>query len=109
LLTFVQSTVSIAFTAGEFAAIPSLVSTDDLVEANGRIQASYSAVQVAGPLLAGLLISFFPLVWVRGFDAGSFAISALSLSLVRTSFNAPSDVKKEATTILYDVREGLRY
>ena len=108
-VTFVQSTVAIAFNAGEFAAIPSLVSTDDLVAANGRIQASYSAVQVAGPLLAGLLISFLPLVWVMGFDAGSFAISALSLSLIRTSFNAPSDVEKEATTIMHDVREGLRY
>ena len=51
-VAFVQSTVFIAFQAGEFAAIPSLVETDDLVTANGRIQATYSAAQVAGPLLA---------------------------------------------------------
>jgi MFS family permease len=108
-VTFIQSTIFIAFSAGEFAAIPSLVSTDDLVTANGRIQASYSAAQVAGPLLAGALISFLPLTWVMAFDAGSFAISALSLSLVRSSFNVASDEPKEATTILHDVREGLRY
>jgi MFS family permease len=108
-VTFIQSTVFIAFSAGEFAAIPSLVKTDDLVTANGRIQATYSAAQVAGPLLAGALLSFFPLVWVMAFDAASFAVSAISLALIRSSFNVVSDEPKEATTILHDVREGLRY
>ena len=42
-------------------------------------------------------------------DSGSFAISALSLALIRGSFNAPRDEAKETTTILHDVREGLRY
>jgi MFS family permease len=108
-VTFIQSTVFIAFSAGEFAAIPSLVSTDDLVTANGRIQASYSAAQVAGPLLAGALISFLPLTWVMAFDAASFVVSALSLALVRASFNTPSEEPREATSILHDVREGLAY
>jgi MFS family permease len=109
-VTFVQSTVFIAFSAGEFAAVPSLVSTDDLVTANGRIQATFSAAQVAGPLLAGLLVSFMPIQWVMAFDAASFAVSAVSLSLIRGSFNAPSDDKpKEASTIFHDVAEGLRY
>jgi predicted MFS family arabinose efflux permease len=108
-VTFIQSTVFIAFSAGEFAALPSLVSTDDFVTANGRIQATYSGAQVSGPLLAGALISFLPLTWVMAFDAGSFAISALSLSLIRASFNVPSDKPKEVTTILHDIRAGLRY
>jgi MFS family permease len=108
-VTFIQSTVFIAFSAGEFAAIPSLVETDDLITANGRIQATYSAAQVAGPLLAGLLVSFLPLQWVMAFDAGSFAVSALSLSLIRASFNVPAEEGKEATTIFHDVAEGLRY
>jgi MFS family permease len=108
-VTFVQSTVFIAFSAGEFAAIPSLVSTDDLVTANGRIQATFSAAQVAGPLLAGVLVSFLPIAWVMAFDAASFAVSAVSLALIRASFNVAGDKPKEATTILQDVREGLRY
>src|ERR687888_101140 len=109
-VTFIQSTAFIAFAAGEFAAIPSLVATDDLVTANGRIQATYSAAQVAGPLLAGALIAFVPLVWVMAFDAGSFVASALSLSSIRRSFNAPSGEEvKDPTTILHDVAVGLRY
>ncbi len=109
-VAFVQTTIFIAFQAGEFAAIPSLVSTDDLVTANGRIQATYSAAQVAGPLLAGLLVAFMSIQWVMAFDSASFIVSAISLSLVGRSFNVVGDDKpKEATTILHDVREGLRY
>ena len=108
-VTFIQSTVFIAFSSGEFAAIPSLVGKEDLVAANGRIQATYSAAQVAGPLLAGLLLSLMPLAWVMSIDAASFAVSALSLSLIRGSFNTAREEAKDATTILHDVREGLRY
>jgi MFS family permease len=108
-VTFIQSTIFIAFSAGEFAAIPSLVATDDLVTANGRIQASYSAAQVAGPLLAGALILALPLTWVLAFDSASFVFSALLLATIRIGFNAPSGEPKEPTTILHDIREGLRY
>ena len=109
-VTFIQSTIFIAFQAGEFAAIPSLVASDDLVTANGRIQASYSAAQVAGPLLAGFMVAFMPIQWFMALDAGSFAVSALSLAAIRGSFNVPPEGEpKEATTILHDVREGLRY
>jgi predicted MFS family arabinose efflux permease len=109
-VTFIASTVAIAFQAGEFAAIPSLVATDDLVTANGRIQATYSAAQVAGPLLAGLLVAFMSIQWVMAFDAASFAISAASLALIRSSFNVVDEGEpKEPTSILADMKEGLRY
>jgi MFS family permease len=109
-VTFLQTTVFIAFQAGEFAAVPSLVSTDDLVTANGRIQATFSAAQVAGPLLAGLLISFMSIQWVMALDAASFVISAFSLALIRGSFNVQGDDDgKEVTTIFADIREGLSY
>jgi MFS family permease len=108
-VTFIQSTIFIAFSAGEFAAIPNLVGTEDLVTANGRIQATYSGAQVLGPLLAGASLSLLPLTWVMAFDAASFGVSAILLSMIRSSFNVRSEEPKEATTILHDVREGLRY
>jgi MFS family permease len=110
-VTFVQSTFFIAFSSGEFAAIPSLVEKDDLVTANGRIQASYSAAGVAGPLLAGLLVAFIPIHWVIGLDSLSFVVSALTLASIRASFNMPraEGDEKQATSILQDVREGLGY
>ncbi len=106
---FVHSTLTICFEAGEFAAIPSLVNQDDLVTANGRIQASYSAAQIAGPLLAGLLVIRVPLTSLMLLDALSFLVSSLSIALVRINFNAKKGEGREKTSIRSDVVEGLRY
>ena len=106
---FIHSTLTICFEAGEFAAIPSLVNQDDLVTANGRIQASYSAAQIIGPLLAGLLVFKVPLPTLMLIDALSFLVSSASLLLIRISFNVKEGEKKEKTSIRQDVVEGLRY
>jgi MFS family permease len=106
---FLQSTLTICFQAGEFAIIPSLVSQDDLVAANGRIQASYSGASILGPLLAGALVAIVPLPMLMLYDAASFLISAISLSLIKTQFNANQQESQERKNIGHDVLEGLRY
>jgi MFS family permease len=106
---FLTASLTIAFDSGEFAAVPSLVGRDDLVTANGRIQASYQAASVVGPLLAGVLVAVAPIESVFIVDAASFAASAFSLGLVRASFNAATEGEGEPTHILRDVVEGLRY
>jgi MFS family permease len=114
-VAFLQSTLTIAFDSAEFAAIPSLVSSkDDLVTANGRIQASYSAAQVAGPLLAGLLIAVVAVQQVFWVDALSFLLSAASLALVRRRFNVErageeGEAAPRRRAIFRDVADGLRY
>ncbi|MGZ3603223.1 MAG: MFS transporter, partial [Ktedonobacterales bacterium] len=106
---FVSATLGIFFTSGEFAAIPSLVDQDDLVTGNGRIQASYSAAAVVGPIVAGALVALLPVETFMTFDAGSFLVSAITLGLVRTSFNTADGKLREKKSILRDVVEGLRY
>jgi MFS family permease len=104
---FIGSTLNIFFQSGQFAAIPSLVGQDDLVTANGRIQASFSTAQIIGPLLAGALLYILPLETLMFFDAGSFLVSAVTLSLIRKSFNVSEE--REKTSVRQDVIEGLRY
>lgn len=104
---FVGSTLTICFTSAEFAAIPSLVVQDDLVTANGRIQASYAAANVAGPLLAGILINVMPVQSVLFFNALSFGVSAVSLLLIARGFNG--EEKRVPTSLRRDIAEGLRY
>lgn len=106
-LAFISSTLTIFFTSAEFAAIPSLVSADDLVSANGRIQASYSAAAVLGPLLAGLLLTLLPLTAVFLVDAGSFVVSAVSIVLIRVSFNQGAAAVRRH--ILREVGDGLGF
>jgi MFS family permease len=100
---FISSTLKICFDAGEFAAIPSLVGTDDLVKA------SYSAALFFGPLMAGSLLAVAPIQTVLLFDALSFLASALALALVRGSFNTTGGGEKTLTSLRQDVVEGLRY
>src|SRR5918994_6265260 len=108
-VAFCSASLTIAFDAAEFAAIPSLVpSSDDLVAANGRVQASYSTAQIAGPLLAGLLVTVAPVQQVLWVDAASFLVSAGALLLIGTAFNAPRD-DQARRAIRQEVAEGLRY
>jgi MFS family permease len=115
VVAFLQSMLTIGFDAAEFAAIPSLVqSRDDLVTANGRIQASYSAAQVAGPLLAGLAIAAISVQQVFWLDSLSFLLSAGSLAMVRRRFNLERDADgagdgRRRRAIFREVVEGLRY
>lgn len=104
---FLNSIFTVAFNAAEFAAIPSLVSKDHLVSANGRIQASYAAATVIGPILAGLLASMITIEAVILIDALTYVVSAISLSLVVRSFNIEKGGAR--TSIRADIAEGLRY
>jgi len=107
IVAFIHATLTICFEAGEFAAIPSLVDRDDLVTANGRIQASYSGASIAGPLLAGVLVTVVPYAALMLIDALSFLASSFSLALIKISFNTTE--KRAPTGIRSDVAEGLRY
>ena len=107
IVAFIHATLTICFEAGEFAAIPSLVNQDDLVTANGRIQASYSGASIVGPLLAGVLVTLMPLSTLLLFDSLSFLASSFSLALINISFNKGE--KRAPTSLRSDVVEGLRY
>jgi MFS family permease len=106
---FVMSTLTIFFDSSQFAAIPSLVPESDLVTANGRIQASFAGAQIAGPLLAGLLVSTLPLTGVVLVDASTFLVSAFSLALIRKNFNLVKRESRPSARVRTDVMEGLRY
>lgn len=104
---FTLATLGIFFQAAQFAAIPSLVARDQLVTANGRIQASFSAATVIGPLVAGALLAFIPIDALLYIDAATFVVSALALSLVVRPFNVAGE--RGRATLGEDVMEGLRY
>lgn len=115
VVAFLQSTLGILFDAGEFAAVPSLVPSDDLVTANGWIMATNAAGQVLGPVLAGGLLAIVPVAQLLLVDAATFLSSAVALLAVRRSFNpgdGPAAVGPPSSPvrrILRDVGTGLRY
>jgi MFS family permease len=74
-VAFLASTLTICFDAATVAAVPALVDAQELVRANGRIQASYAVARVAGPVCAGALLAVLTLPQLLWFDAASFLVS----------------------------------
>jgi MFS family permease len=106
-VAFIGTTLKIIFDSGQFAAIPSLVDRADLIKTNRRIQASYSAATILGPLLASAFLWVMPLPLLLFLDAGSYLVSAASLSLISVGFNdAPSH---ETRSLARDIKDGLRF
>ncbi len=87
--------------------MPSVVERDRLSQANGRLYAvELTMNQFVGPpvggLLAGVAIGF-----AFGGSAVAFAIAAVFLALLTGSFQPTSRAVK--TSVVADIREGLRY
>ncbi len=104
---FLVSTLTIPFQSAEFAALPYLVGRERLVTANGRLQASYNAAQVAGPMLAAALVGAgLPVPDLLLADAVSFLLSAAALRAVTTGFG-PEQRKRRH--VLREAGEGLAF
>ncbi len=108
-MQFATATCRVFFPSASFAAIPSLVPKDQLVAANGRIQASYSLMSVFGPLLAGGLAGFVPISSLLVVDAASYLAAAGALLLVHRSFNLAGGRPAVKQSIRRDVLEGLSF
>jgi MFS family permease len=81
-----------------------LVPRGQLGDANALLAMAEPAVRVAGPGLAGLLIAAAAPATVIAVDAGSYAVSALALSLLRLPAAGPHGPK--APSLLRELREG---
>lgn len=75
--------VGMVFQVAAVTAVRNLVDRDRITEANGRLQATFAAAAVGGPLLAGVVSARFGPTAAIAINAASFALSAAGLWLVR--------------------------
>ncbi|MCX5051922.1 MULTISPECIES: MFS transporter [unclassified Streptomyces] len=101
--------VGMLFAVGYVTVVRSLVGTEQLTEANGRLGATAAAAGVLGPMCAGLTAAWAGPAAAVGVDAGSFGVSAACLLLVR--FRArPADARSPQRTGLWrDLRTGISF
>src|SRR5947199_1321622 len=85
--------------------LPSLVRREQLVEGNTKLQASASTAQVAGPTIAGIVISILTAPIAIAVDACSFFASAFALGRIAHEEAINSEIEKPS--VLADIREGL--
>ncbi len=107
IVSFALGTAETVFDNASQAILPSLVGSDDLEIANGRLEGTQIvANQFVGPPLGAWL---FGIAAAAPFflDAGSFAVAALLVLTLRGSFRPQRDVA--ATTVRHDIAEGLRW
>ena len=82
--------------------LPAIVPPERLQEANGVRATVMSGGEIAGPVLAGVLIATVGPGWALAVDAVSFAASAAFLARLRL----PERVAREAGSFVSDLREG---
>lgn len=80
---FVESCLEQFTRPTESALLPSLLSEDHLVSANGLISVASNIARLGGPALGGVIAAFYGLTGVVLADAGSFLFAALLFALIR--------------------------
>lgn len=102
---FLSGIASLFFTVAYMSFVPTLVRTDQLVDANSRLEGSASTAQAAGPGAAGLLIAVIGAPLALLVDALSYLWSTWWLLRIRVTERViPS---AERSNVLTDIREGL--
>ncbi len=91
------------------AAVPNLVEASDVAAANGRLQATQALTFVIGSALAGVVCARYGTVWAIGFNALSFAASALTLLKIQFRRDRAERSKEDGFHPLREVASGLSY
>jgi MFS family permease len=97
----------VIFMAGWTAAVPNLVGRRQLGRATGVFEAIGGGSFIIGPAIAGLLVGRIGAPPTLAIDAGSFAVSALSLTLISHPLRR-SD-RPVRTSLVHEMAEGVRF
>jgi MFS family permease len=98
---------TVFFDVSYMAYAPGLVEADQLLEANSRLQVTWSAAQTAGPGLGGVLVQAVGAARAVLADAFSFLVSSIALLSIRTT--EPRPPSRPRRHLLTEVGAGLRH
>lgn len=100
----VEGSLFVLFDLAEGAALPQLVTEEQVPAAVAQNQAKTQAAELAGPPLGGVL---FSIAWLLPFlaDAVSYLVSFVALLLIRRPFQQPR--ARQPTRLRAEIAEGL--
>lgn len=109
-VALVSSVFSVFFSVAYQSYLPVLLDRDQLMDGNGKLAASRSVAQIAGPSLGGGLVTLIGAAGAMTADAVSFAASAGSLTAIRKREPRPARPEPgRRATLRSQIREGLAY
>lgn len=105
----IVGTLTMFFDLSYQSYLPSVVERNELGEGNSKLEVSRSSAQVAGPGLAGVLVSVLTAPYAILVDAISFVGSALFLARVKSRERKPERSREERPEFRAEIGEGLRF
>lgn len=106
-IAFLAEIFTVFFDIAYLSYIPSLVSRNDLVEANSRLEATASGAQVIGPALGGTLVRYLGAPIALLVDALTYLFSAAFLWRIGTRETRPA-CTDGALSLRAEIIQGLR-
>ena len=108
VVALLGGTLSVFFDVAYQSYVPALVQGEQLVDANGKLGTTNAFAGLLGPPLGGALVGLVGAATAVLIDAVSFAVSALSLALIRTPEPKP-ERRAEHVTFRAAMNEGLGF
>ncbi len=105
VVAFLAGILTVFFDVAYQSYLPELVERDQLSDGNGKLEASKSLAETAGPILGSGLLQIAAAPFAIGIDALSFVVSGLFLRSIRTSA-VPQPIRLQAG-MLSEVRVGV--
>ena len=107
-LAFGAGMFTVLFEVTWLAYVPTIITADDLVEANGKVAMSSAVAEVAGPGLGGALVQVLsaPLALVA--DAISYIIATATLIAIRAPEAAPLAPQGQRKQLFREIGEGMQ-
>src|SRR5487761_1110333 len=89
IVALVLGVGTVLFDISYLAYVPSLVTRDELLEANTKLEVTFSASSLVGPSLGGVLIQLIGAAQAMFADAVSFVVSVVSIIWIRQPEESP--------------------
>lgn len=102
-VSFSVGLLTVFFDVSYQAILPSLVTREQLVEGNSKLEISRSSAQVAGPFMAGIVVQAVYPPYALAIDATSYMASAGVISGIQ----AQETLQPSNRSVWHDLREGL--
>lgn len=112
VVAFLLGCFTVVFDLSYRSYLPSVVSENDLLAGNSRLQLTESVSEVAGPGLGGVLVQLLRAPFALLVDAASFLFSAVTLLLIRTpepSPKPPENGNRGLQGVFGEIGAGLRF
>jgi MFS family permease len=109
---FLVGTCTVFFDVSYMSYLPSLVSREQIIDGNSKLEISRSTAQIGGPGFGGLLVQAFTAPYAILVDAISFLGSGLFILGIRKHEERPVEAlgaDGKRTSMWTELREGLRF